>query len=104
MTAPASQLSRQKPSLNDPVVAGFLDSVFRLEQRMRERLEANLDTAEEALKAARSQPWVEGSQGQLRPHPGFAVAAVADERALALYKQLTSGLDETIDTIAKGTR
>ena len=64
----------------------------------------DLDAAREALDAAGAEPWVEGSVGQLKPHPGFAVAKACDEMALALYRELTRRFDELIPEIAKELR
>ena len=40
------------------------------------------------MAAAESQPSVEGSTGQLRPHPGFGVAARCDVLAVKLTEEL----------------
>ena len=53
------------------------------------------------MEAARAEPWVEGSTGQPKPHPGFAVARGCDETALALYREITRGVDEMIPELAK---
>lgn len=63
-------------------------------------MDANLSVAEEAMGEARRNPWVKGSTGQLREHPGFAVAARCDEQALRLYRELTGGLDELLASLA----
>ena len=52
------------------------------------RFDANLQVARSALEAARADPFVEDSRGQLRAHPGFAVAKSADELALRLAAEL----------------
>jgi hypothetical protein len=41
-----------------------------------------------ALAAAIRSPWVEGSTGQPKAHPGFDVAATHDELALRLHREL----------------
>jgi hypothetical protein len=84
----------------DPLVAGVL-RLGELGLRLQARLEANLSAAQMALEAAREEPWVEGSTGQLRAHPGFAVARASDEMAITLYKELTRGLDELIPELGK---
>src|SRR5436190_18038578 len=84
----------------DPLVAGVL-RMGELELRLQGRLEANLDAAEMATEAARAEPWVEGSTGRLRAHPGFAVARASDEMAITLYKEITRGLDELIPELGK---
>jgi hypothetical protein len=53
------------------------------------------------MEAAQAEPWVKGSTGQPKPHPGFAVAKACDEMALALYREITSGVDELIPKLAK---
>jgi hypothetical protein len=53
------------------------------------------------MEAAHADPWVKGSTGQPKPHPGFAVARACDEMALALYREITSGVDELIPKLAK---
>jgi esterase/lipase superfamily enzyme len=83
----------------DEAIHGFLVSVLGLEERLRTRIDANLQAADDAMRAARANPFVEGSTGQLRPHPGFTVAATCDDRALALYRELTSGLQDVMDQI-----
>lgn len=40
------------------------------------------------MEAAASEPWVKGSMGQLKPYPGFMVAARCDEVAAKLALQL----------------
>jgi hypothetical protein len=44
-------------------------------------LKANLEAASAAMEAAASEPFVEGSMGQLKPHPGFVVAARCGSQA-----------------------
>jgi hypothetical protein len=82
------------------LLAGFLANC-ELEARLRARLEANIAAAEMAMEAARAEPWVKGSTGQPKPHPGFAVARGCDETALALHRELTRGLDELLPELAK---
>jgi hypothetical protein len=55
---------------------------------LKARLDANLEAARSALEAAIGDPWVAGSMGQLKPHPGFSVAARCDEVALKLAMEL----------------
>ena len=47
------------------------------------------------MEAARAEPWVEGSTGQLKAHPGFVVAARCDATAtkLAVELRLVGALD-----------
>ena len=71
------------------------------ELQLHARLDANLDAAEAAMKAAQAEPWVQGSTGQPKPHPGFAVAKACDEMALALYREITDGLDELIPKLGR---
>jgi hypothetical protein len=52
------------------------------------RFEANVAMAGEMLEAALADPWVKGSTGQTVAHPGFAVAAKADEVALRLAVEI----------------
>jgi hypothetical protein len=52
------------------------------------RFEANLEVSRLALEAAMAEPWVPGSKGQPVAHPGFAVAAKADDVALRLATEL----------------
>ena len=59
-----------------------------LETQLGERIAANVTTAEKAMKAAMAEPWVKGSTGQKRAHPGFDVAARCDELALRLTVEL----------------
>jgi hypothetical protein len=54
------------------------------------RLDANLRAAQAAMDAAQAEPWVTGSTGQPKAHPGFAVAARCDEVALRLAVELRS--------------
>jgi hypothetical protein len=84
----------------DALLAGFV-AACELETRLRARLEANLAAAEMALEAARAEPWVKGSTGQPKPHPGFAVANACDATGLALYRELTRGLDELLPELAR---
>src|SRR5687768_8400587 len=61
------------------------------EKQLREletRYQANLWAAASALDAARRDPWVQGSTGQRKAHPGFAVAARCDELALRYAREL----------------
>ena len=55
---------------------------------LKARMEANLEAAREALEAARADPWVKGSTGQLKAHPGFSVAAGCDAAATKLAVEL----------------
>jgi hypothetical protein len=87
-------------SPTEVLLAGFL-ALCELETRLRARLNANVDAAEMALQAARDEPWVKGSTGQPKPHPGFAVARGCDETALALYREITRGVDELRPELAK---
>ena len=84
----------------EPLAVGFL-GLCELETRLHARLDANLGAAEMALGAARAEPWVEGSTGQPKPHPGFAVARACDETALALYREITRGVDELRPKLAQ---
>src|SRR5262245_37036898 len=87
----------------EPLLAGFL-VMCELETRLRGRLNANLAAAEIAMKEARAQPWVKGSTGQPKPHPGFAVAEACDGMALGLYRELTRRFDELIPELARELR
>ncbi len=84
----------ERPEDPREVLRGFTVAAIEREEAIRGRLEANLGAAEAAMRAARRKPWVQGSTGQLVPHPGFPVAAACDEVALRLYRELTAGLDE----------
>jgi hypothetical protein len=44
--------------------------------------------AADALAAATADPWVKGSKGQPRPHPGFEVAARLDAVAVRIATEL----------------
>jgi hypothetical protein len=90
-------------SSTEVLLAGFLANC-ELETRLRARLEANIAAAEMALDATRAEPWVKGSTGQPKPHPGFAVARGCDETALALYREITRGVDELLPEQAKQLR
>ncbi len=48
-----------------------------------------------AMEAAQAEPWVQGSTGQLKAHPGFVVAARCDATVtkLALELRLLGGLE-----------
>ena len=59
-----------------------------LERQLAERVKANVAAAEQAMKAAVVEPWVKGSTGQPRAHPGFAVAERCDELALKFAEEL----------------
>jgi hypothetical protein len=83
------------------VLLGCFLAVCELETRLRARLNANFAAAEMALEAARAEPWVKGSTGQPKPHPGFAVANACDATALALYREITRGVDEMLPELAK---
>jgi hypothetical protein len=52
------------------------------------RFRANLAVAREMLVLAKAEPIVAGHAGQPRAHPGFAVAAKADEVATRLAVEL----------------
>ncbi|HEY6654682.1 MAG TPA: hypothetical protein VI028_11180 [Solirubrobacterales bacterium] len=82
------------------LLAGFLANC-ELGVRLCARLEATIAGADMPMDVARTEPWVKGSTGQPKPHPGFAVARGCDETALALYRELTRGLDEMIPELAK---
>ena len=41
-----------------------------------------------ALEAAQAEPWVLGSTGQMKAHPGFVVAARCDAMATKLAIEL----------------
>ena len=76
----------------DPAAArGFIEHMVEREERLWSRFRANLEAAEEAMKAAEAEPFVVGSTGQPVEHPGFKTAARCDELALRLYKELTDG-------------
>lgn len=79
--------------------ASLINTASERELALAARLEANLETAAEAMAAARAEPYVEGSQGQLRPHPGFTVAARCDEIASKLYAQITAEQGELIANV-----
>ena len=70
---------------------GFVEHMVEREERMWARFRANLEAAEEAMKAAEAEPFVVGSTGQPVEHPGFKTAARCDELALKLYRELTDG-------------
>jgi hypothetical protein len=57
-------------------------------QDLERRYRANLRAAAAALAAARREPWVAGSTGQRKAHPGFAVAARCDELVLRFAQEL----------------
>jgi len=44
--------------------------------------------AADALTAATADPWVKGSKGQPRPHPGFEVAAKLDATAVRIATEI----------------
>jgi hypothetical protein len=96
----AANGQKRAESPTEVLLDGFLANC-ELETRLRARLTANLAAAELALQAAGAEPWVKGSTGQPKPHPGFAVARGCDQTALALYRELTRGLDEMIPELAK---
>ena len=66
-------------------------------QDLETRYRANLRAASAALAAARREPWVVGSTGQRKAHPGFAVAARCDELVLRYAQEL-----EELRTRSKG--
>ena len=45
---------------------------------LEDRFVESVAAARQALNAARADPWVKGSRGQLVAHPGFGVAAKLD--------------------------
>jgi hypothetical protein len=51
---------------------------------LMERFRANVTVAREMLALAEAEPMVSGHAGQPKAHPGFAVAAKADEVALRI--------------------
>ena len=53
-----------------------------------DRLVLNLVEAENGLAQAASEPFTEGSMGQLVSHPGFGVARGCEASALAAARQL----------------
>ena len=55
---------------------------------MRAQMRAHLEAGAEALEAARAEPFVTGSRGQLAEHPGFAVAARSHDVAVRFARQL----------------
>ena len=55
---------------------------------LMDRFRANLAVAREMLMLAEAEPIVAGHAGQPRAHPGFAVAAKADEVATRLAVEL----------------
>jgi hypothetical protein len=57
-------------------------------EELLERLESNVTAAKKAHEAAEKTPFVPGSVGQLREHPGFRVAARCDEIAVKLAREL----------------
>ena len=65
------------------------------------RMAENLQVAQRALSEAVREPFTTGSTGQLVEHPGFRVAARADELALKLYRALTAGQDELIESMGR---
>jgi len=79
--------------------ASLIEVASGRELALAERLQANLETAAEAMAAARAEPYVEGSTGQLRAHPGFSVAARCDEIASRLYGQLTADQGELLERV-----
>lgn len=58
------------------------------EAKLLERMVLNLLHAEASMAEAAKEPFVQGSQGQLVAHAGFAIAARCDERALTTARQL----------------
>lgn len=62
---------------------------------LMDRFRANLAVAREMLMLAEAEPIVAGHAGQPRAHPGFAVAAKADEVAtrLAIELRLSGALE-----------
>ncbi len=47
-------------------------------EELEARFVESVAAARQALAAARADPWVKGSRGQLVAHPGFEVAAKLD--------------------------
>lgn len=67
------------------------------------RVDANLEAARMALAAAGADPWIEGPMGQLKAHPGFAVARAAEGRARHLGKRCgTEGGRDEHESAAHG--
>jgi hypothetical protein len=62
-----------------------------------ERFQANLTVAREMLALAEAEPVVAGHAGQPRAHPGFAVAAKADEVALRIAVEVRAALGAVPD-------
>ena len=70
-------------------------------ERIRSRLDANLQAAEEALKKAVKEPLVEGSTGQKRANPLYEVAREADALVLRYREQLDQLLEQLSDARAR---
>ena len=59
-----------------------------LDITLADNLVLNLIAADRALEEARKNPMVTGSKGQPREHPGFAIAARAEQQARAKAVEL----------------
>jgi hypothetical protein len=75
-------------------------------QDLEGRYRANLSAAAAALAAARREPWVVGSTGQRKAHPGFVVAARCDELVLRYAQELEEmrkrlERDDSVDPFAE---
>ncbi len=71
-----------------PLTAMPENDVDNEEGQLRARLSANLQAADAAMTEAMADPWVRGSKGQKRAHPGFAVAERCDRLVLDLEARL----------------
>jgi hypothetical protein len=60
----------------------------------------SLDKYETALRRGPT-PHKRESRRQPKPHPGFAVANACDATALAVYREITRGVDEMLPELAK---
>ena len=69
-------------------IVGQLDSPTKSDLQLVDRLVVNMRLAEEATALAEEQPYVEGSTGQLKEHPGFQVASRCDKVTVSLARQL----------------
>jgi hypothetical protein len=59
-----------------------------LVEQMRAQMKAHLEAGADALVAARAEPFVTGSRGQLGEHPGFTIAARSHDVAVRFARQL----------------
>ena len=57
-------------------------------EELEARFVESAAAARQALEAARADPWVKGSRGQLVAHPGFGVAAKLDMVAVRIATEL----------------